>query len=103
MEKQEESRECDKGFSCSFMLLKPEEVKFIDLFRILFSSNLEDRKFVDSSSETEESFRYRWLIFISILAQKMLMLTSKPMAWMGSKIEMLLNLLAINNFLVILR
>ncbi|KAL4362869.1 hypothetical protein GQ457_04G035250 [Hibiscus cannabinus] len=96
-------KECDKGFSSNFMLLKPEEVSFLDLFRILYSSNLDGRGFVDSSSETAESFRYRWLIFVSIVAQKMLMFTSKPMAWMGSTIEMFLNLLAINkNFFVLL-
>ncbi|KAK6287872.1 hypothetical protein POUND7_014051 [Theobroma cacao] len=103
MEAQAETRECDKGFSCNYMILKPEEVKFVDLFRILFSSSLEDRKFVDSSAGTEESFRYRWLIFISIVAQKFLMFTSKPMSWMGSLIEMWLNLLSCNrNFFVLI-
>ncbi|XWS33605.1 hypothetical protein CRYUN_Cryun22dG0097500 [Craigia yunnanensis] len=103
METQAETRECDKGFSRSYMILKPEELKFFDLFRILFSSNLEDRKFVDSSSETAESFRYRWLIFVSIVAQKFMMFTSKPMSWMGSVIEMWLNLVSINqNFFVLI-
>ncbi|XVF17681.1 hypothetical protein REPUB_Repub10bG0144600 [Reevesia pubescens] len=97
------TRECDKGFSCSFMILKPEEVKFVDLFHILFSTNLENRKFVDSSEESEDSFRYRWLIFISIVAQKFLVFTSKPMSWMGSVIEMWLNLLSLNqNFFVLI-
>ncbi|XP_022775192.1 phospholipase A1-IIalpha-like [Durio zibethinus] len=103
VEAQAETRECNKGFSRSYMILKPEEVKFVDLFRILFSSNLEDRKFVDSSEGTAESFRQRWLIFISIVAQKFLMFTSKPMSWMGSVIEMWLNLLSVNqNFFVLM-
>ncbi|OMP02005.1 Lipase, class 3 [Corchorus olitorius] len=97
------SMECDKGFSCNYMLLKPEEVKFVDLFHILCSSSLEDRKFVDSSAETAESFRHRWLIFISIVAQKFLMFTCKPMSWMGSVIETWLNLLELNsNFFVLI-
>lgn len=102
MEAQAETKECNKGFSSSYMILQPEELKIVDLFHILYSSNLEKRKFVDSSAETEESFRHRWLIFISIAAQKFLMFTSKPMSWMGSMTEMWLNLLSLNQNIFVL-
>ncbi|KAM6591377.1 hypothetical protein CsatA_013982 [Cannabis sativa] len=88
--------ECNKDFSASYMLLKPEEVGFFDLMHILFSSDMEKRKFVDSSSATEESFGRRWIIFLSIVAQKTLSFVSKPLATVGSAIEMGLNLLSSN-------
>ncbi|POO02811.1 Fungal lipase-like domain containing protein [Trema orientale] len=88
--------ECNKGFSASYMILKPEEVGFFDLMHILFSSDMEKRKFVDSSEATEESFGRRWLIFLSIVAQKTLQFGAKPLASVGSGFEMGLNLLSSN-------
>lgn len=92
---------CDKGFSSSYMLLKPEEVRFFDLIRILFSSNVEERKFVDycparTAAAEDVNFRRRWMIFISILAQKFLLFTSTLLLWFGSGFEMWLNLVSIN-------
>uniref|UniRef100_A0A2N9H0Q2 Fungal lipase-type domain-containing protein n=1 Tax=Fagus sylvatica TaxID=28930 RepID=A0A2N9H0Q2_FAGSY len=89
---------CDKRFSSSYMLLKPEEVRFFDLIHILFSSDIEKRKFVDCSegTGTDENFKRRWLIFVSILAQKFLLFVAKPLAFVGSVIEMWLNLVSIN-------
>lgn len=78
------------------MLLKPEEVTFVDLINILFSTDIEKTKFVDSPEAKEESFERRWLIFISVVAQKSLQFFSKPMAFVGSRIEIWLNLLSSN-------
>ncbi|PKI50155.1 hypothetical protein CRG98_029479 [Punica granatum] len=89
---------CDKSFSNSYLLLRPEDVGLVDLFRILFSTNLEQRKFVDSSHDTEESFNQRWIIFISIIVQKLLLSMAKPMAWVGSTIELWLNLMEFFGF-----
>ncbi|XP_015890128.2 triacylglycerol lipase OBL1-like [Ziziphus jujuba] len=96
---------CDKGSSCSYMILKPEEVGFFDLIHILWSSKVEDRKFIDRPEgiQLEEiSFRRRWILFISILVQKILLFVSKPMLWFGSRIEIFLNLLSINRNLGVL-
>ncbi|KAL5557001.1 hypothetical protein UlMin_039237 [Ulmus minor] len=96
---------CNKGFSSSYMLLKPDEVKFFDLIHILFSSKIEERKFVDYSPEgagEDINFRRRWMIFISILAQKFLLFTSTPMAWFGWCFEMFLNLVSCNRNLAFL-
>ncbi|XP_030496091.2 triacylglycerol lipase OBL1 [Cannabis sativa] len=95
---------CDKGFSSSYMLLKPEEVKFFDLIRILFSSNVEKRKFVEfcpadgaaAAAAEEVNFRRRWMILVSILAQKFLLFTSRLLVWLGSGFEMWLNLVSLN-------
>lgn len=88
--------DCDKGFSSSYMLLKPEELTFFDLVNILFSTDIEKRKFVDSAEVKEEDFQRRWLIFISIIVQKLLQFFSKPISFFGSLTEMWLNLLSSN-------
>lgn len=94
---------CDKGFSSSYMLLKPEEVRFFDLIHILFSSDIEKRKFVDApEGTTEESFRRRWLMFVSILTQKFLQFVAKPLSFVGSAAEMGLNLVSSNRNLFVL-
>ncbi|KAF7851781.1 hypothetical protein BT93_L2637 [Corymbia citriodora subsp. variegata] len=87
---------CDKSFSSGHMLLSPEKVGVVDLFRILIHSDVHEREFVDSSAGGGESFRWRWIMFVSILAQKLLLLVAKPMSWIGSAIEFWLNLLSSN-------
>ncbi|KAI6695219.1 hypothetical protein NL676_022929 [Syzygium grande] len=85
---------CDKSFSSSYLLLSPEKAGVIDLFRILIYSDVHRRGFVDSSEEGEESFERRWIMFISILVQKILLLVAKPLSWIGSAFEHWLNLLS---------
>lgn len=90
---------CDKGFSCTYMLLEPKDGGFFDLIRILFSNNLARRRFVDSSEETEDDFVRRWLTFLSTVVQKLLQFVAKPMATIGWGIEMCLNLISSNQSL----
>ncbi|TXG59424.1 hypothetical protein EZV62_013997 [Acer yangbiense] len=88
--------DCDKSFSSNYMVLNPEEVGLFDLVNMLFSSNIEKRKFVDSSEVEEQDFWRRWIMFISIVVQKLLLFFAKPMSIFGSAIEFFLNLLSIN-------
>ncbi|KAF5752863.1 triacylglycerol acidic lipase TAL3 [Tripterygium wilfordii] len=96
--------ECDKGLSKRYMNLKPEEVRFVDLFRILFSVNIDNKNFVDSKARKtkEDTFDIRWLIFLSIVAQKLLQFVSKPLSFIGSTLELLLNLLSFNTNIIVL-
>ncbi|XP_058772801.1 triacylglycerol lipase OBL1-like [Vicia villosa] len=89
---------CDKGFADSYMILNPEDAHFFDIIHVLFSSNIGHRKFVDSNAEgdVEGSFRGRWLIFISIVVQKFLLYIAKPLAKLGTCVEMLVNLISLN-------
>lgn len=89
---------CNKGFADSYMLLNPEDAHFFDLFRVLVSRNIGHRKFVDSHAEGayEGSFRHRWLIFVSVVLQKFLLLVAKPLALFGSFVEFLVNLYFLN-------
>lgn len=93
-----------KSLSGNYMVLTHQDASFHDLIRILFHSDIEKRKFVECpNKEQEESFKYRWLIFVSILVQKILKLVERPLSWFGNMVEMWLNLLACNrNFGVLL-
>lgn len=84
---------CSKEFASNYMLLNSENLGFLDLFHILLSKDLKNRNFIDCSEETrEESLSHRWIIFFSIVAQKLLFLSAKPLARFGSKVEYWLNL-----------
>ncbi|XP_022768754.1 uncharacterized protein LOC111312602 [Durio zibethinus] len=88
-------------FCDDYFLLNPKEAGFFDLFRLLCSSQLGNRRFIDFPGQQQhQNFRYRWITFISVLVQKLLMLGTKPMALVGNVIEMWLNLLSSNSGLV---
>lgn len=78
------------------MLLNPEDAEFSDVVKILFSSDIAKRKFVDCPDGTKEPLGRRWIIFVSIMAQKFLQSTAKSMAGVGSGVEHWLNLLSGN-------
>ncbi|KAL2499678.1 alpha/beta-Hydrolases superfamily protein [Abeliophyllum distichum] len=88
--------DCNKSFSSDYMLLNPDEASLNDVVRILFSSDIGKRKFVDCPEGTREPFGRRWIIFVSILAQKVLQKVSKPLARFGSAVEGWLNLVSSN-------
>ncbi|MCD9643622.1 hypothetical protein HAX54_031237 [Datura stramonium] len=74
--------------------LKPQEASYFDFVRIFYSNELEKRNFFDVSAagvEKIRGFRRRWLIFISVVTQRLLFLFKIPMANFGSFIELLLN------------
>ncbi|OMO78917.1 Lipase, class 3, partial [Corchorus capsularis] len=88
----------ENNFCDEYLLLKPEEASFFDLFRLLFSSDqLEKGKFIDCPQGYDlKNFRRRWLIFVSIVAQKLLLLVRRPLAIVGNVVETWLNLLSEN-------
>ncbi|XP_061340782.1 triacylglycerol lipase OBL1-like [Gastrolobium bilobum] len=87
----------NKGFPNSYMFLKPEDARFRDLLHVLYSRNLGNRKFVDShEGSMEESFRQRWLIFVSLMVQKILLFVKTPLSFFGTCVEMLVNMVALN-------
>ncbi|CAN0864096.1 Triacylglycerol lipase OBL1 [Linum grandiflorum] len=92
--------DCTKGFCSNYMLLNHDKIGILDLARLLFSSDIEHRKFIDSKDTKEESFKRRWIIFLSIVVQKILQLVSKPLYFLGWCIEMWLSLLTNNDGLL---
>ncbi|RVX00050.1 hypothetical protein CK203_024738 [Vitis vinifera] len=86
-----------------YLLLKPEEASFLDLVRVLCCSEWEKRGFIECTEEKELMRERRWIIFISLLVQKMLLYLRKPLAITGSVVELWLNLLSSNGgFLALL-
>ncbi|GLT58929.1 hypothetical protein SLA2020_317840 [Shorea laevis] len=81
----------------NYLLLNPREANVFELVRLLFSSQLEGRKFVECLEPQElRSFQRRWLIFVSVLAQKLLLVWNTPLAKTGNVLVMWLNLLSSN-------
>ncbi|XP_058075611.1 triacylglycerol lipase OBL1-like [Magnolia sinica] len=88
---------CDGDFCDDYLLLKPEKGEVSDLFRLLFSKNINHNKFLDCPSGTEiTEARRRWLICVSLTAQVILLRLKNPLSWAGSAIERWLNLLSEN-------
>ncbi|KAL4319299.1 hypothetical protein GQ457_18G002190 [Hibiscus cannabinus] len=83
--------------SPSFLELAPRKAGVRDLSRLLRDSDLTQRDFVDGSDDTQVKLKYRRLIFVSTLMQKLLLFFSTPLAFMGRVFEMFLNFLSYNH------
>lgn len=88
----------DEMYSATnYMFLKPKRMSFYQLPQVFYCNNLQDRKFVNCHNDNDDNFDgYRWLIFISLLAQKLLLLIAKPLKFLGHTVEFLLNLASDN-------
>ncbi|MED6213138.1 hypothetical protein PIB30_090320, partial [Stylosanthes scabra] len=85
----------------TYLLLKPQEATLLDLLHLLYSSNLESRSFIDCPVELKaEEFRQRWLLFTSVVAQKILLTSGNTMKMMGDKLELWLNVVSSNGGLL---
>lgn len=81
-----------------YLILRPEELRPLELFRLLFSGDINKPRLVYSSETKEPSFRRRWLIFVSLVFLKLLQLFSELLALIGSALEFSLNFLSDNSF-----
>ncbi|KAK4744039.1 hypothetical protein SAY87_010351 [Trapa incisa] len=91
----------EEGVFCrNYLVLKPQEASFFDVLRFLiFSSDVSAKRRAVYFPEDEEgpwAFKRRWIIFISLLLQKILLLTKDRLARVGYLLETWLNLLSIN-------
>ncbi|KAJ8539517.1 hypothetical protein K7X08_013769 [Anisodus acutangulus] len=80
-------------FCKGYFELKPQEASYFDFIRIFYSGELDKRNFFDVSAgvETIRGFRRRWLIFISVVTQRILFWFRKPIDSLGFVVEMLQN------------
>ncbi|KAL0747173.1 hypothetical protein Bca101_029175 [Brassica carinata] len=88
----------DEGFPRGYLILRPEELRPLELLRLLFSNDIEKPRLVNSSETREPSFRRRWHIFVSVVLLKLLQFLSEPFALFGSALEFSLNFLSHNSF-----
>ncbi|XVF61173.1 hypothetical protein PTKIN_Ptkin08bG0108500 [Pterospermum kingtungense] len=90
-------------FSGNYLVLRPDEVSVCDLFSLLWSDELEKKAFLDCPPEKfRENIRRKWLIFMSLSAQKILLHAAKPLRWSGEKLEMWVNLVSLNRNIFVL-
>lgn len=88
------------GFS-DYLVLRPDKAGVSDLLRLLLSARVSDNQSVDCPIDTEiGEAKRRWAVFVSLLLQKILLFSRKPMARIGLAIEFWLNLLMANNGLL---
>lgn len=80
----------------NYLVLRPEKASVFDLIAVLASIRVGRRKSVESSKEEEGDVEYRFMIFLSLLVQKILLLVAEPMASMGKLLDMLFNTLSCN-------
>ncbi|PWA54491.1 alpha/beta-Hydrolases superfamily protein [Artemisia annua] len=90
-------------FSKNYLVVDAKKASLFDIACILICSTkfLNNKSFYNELSQDAERiiveiFWQRWLIFASVLAQKLLIWAKEPMAWIGSLIETWLNLLSSN-------
>ncbi|KAE8694042.1 Alpha/beta-Hydrolases superfamily protein, putative isoform 2 [Hibiscus syriacus] len=85
-----------KEFYSDYMLFNPKKASLFDLIALLFSRNIKNRKFIETTIETEDSFMYRVAVFLTTLLQKFLLTISIPMALAGQTFEDMCNLFTNN-------
>lgn len=87
----------DENFCHDKLLLEPKVASLYDLVLLLFSPDIKSLRFVECTEQHKRrDFNRRWLIFISVLVQKILLSCRKPMTQIGNALEMGLNLLSVN-------
>ncbi|WVY91300.1 hypothetical protein V8G54_036814 [Vigna mungo] len=75
-------------FGSNYLLLKPEEASVFDLGSLLFSSKLSNRRFIECREEIQATdFRQRWLIFVSVVTQILLLASRNSLKKVGDILE----------------
>ncbi|KAM0933998.1 putative triacylglycerol lipase [Dioscorea sansibarensis] len=84
-----------------YMILRADKAGILDLLNVLYSSKVSENVSVDCPEKKEiAEMRRRWVIFISLFLQKLLLFLSKPLASFGTGFEFSLNLLIQNGGMI---
>ncbi|CAM0913845.1 unnamed protein product [Alopecurus aequalis] len=84
-------------FSRHYMVLRPEKGGVRSLLHLLRSSDVAANDAVDCPAGTAEERRlHRWVIFVSLVAQMLLLWVKTPMAKLGTAVEYWMNFLTDN-------
>ncbi|KAA8537762.1 hypothetical protein F0562_027658 [Nyssa sinensis] len=85
-------------FSGHYLELKPKDASVFSLFRMLFSW---ESSFIKSpNTSLLGGFEHRFIVFLSIVVQKLLLLLQQPLAFLGTTIELVLNFRTANGGLL---
>ncbi|CAN6279882.1 unnamed protein product [Urochloa humidicola] len=89
-----DGRDAAGGFYSDFMVLRPDKGGFYDMFHLLWSCKVAENAAVDCPSGTEiADWRRRYVVFVSLVAQVLLLWAKKPVALLGRVMEYWMNLL----------
>ncbi|CAL4885527.1 unnamed protein product [Urochloa decumbens] len=89
-----DGKDAGAGFCSDFMVLRPDKGGFYDMFHLLCSCKVAENAAVDCPSGTEiADWRRRWVVFVSLVAQVLLLWVKKPVALLGRVMEYWMNLL----------
>lgn len=88
-------------FSKNYLILKPQNANIVDLFLFLLPFGFRKRtKFIDCPEGKEDSytssFTNRWLIFISIVLQIILLAIATPLAKLDAFLLNVFNFISFN-------
>lgn len=84
-------------FSGDFMVLRPDKGGFRSLLHLLCSCDVGASDAVDCAAGKEVPDRWRrWIIFVSVVAQMLLLWVKTPLAKLGRAIEYWMNLITDN-------
>lgn len=87
-------------FFADFMVLRPDKAGLRSLLHLLYSCDVADNDAVDcprGTVRTEVAQRWRrWIIFVTLVAQQLLLWVKRPMAALGWAIEYWMNLVTDN-------
>ena len=86
---------CRDGFSGDFMVLRPDKGGVRSLLHLLRCSDGGESDAVDCAAGGKE-VADRWIIFVSIVAQMLLLWVKTPLAKLGSAVEYWMNLITDN-------
>ncbi|KAG0469690.1 hypothetical protein HPP92_016390 [Vanilla planifolia] len=91
----------ENGCFGDYLVLRPEKVGFWDVLRLLYSGKLDENSCVDGPPGTEiGELKRRWVVFVSLLIQRLLLLSSSSMAKVGSVVVFFGNLVTDNGGLL---
>ncbi|KAK3423232.1 hypothetical protein EUGRSUZ_F00220 [Eucalyptus grandis] len=82
-----------------YLELNHTRAGFLGLARLLFHADVSERKYIGCHENYKKELRefgHRWIIFISIVGQKVLHLFKGTLEWLGKKLEFCLNLPSTN-------
>jgi hypothetical protein len=84
----------DKGQVKDYLILRPDKVTLFGLIHLLYTGDIKDNGAVHCPEKTPNinELRRRWLLFVSLLVQMILLKLKKPMAKLGWAAEKWMNL-----------
>ncbi|KAJ4793773.1 alpha/beta-Hydrolases superfamily protein [Rhynchospora pubera] len=82
------------GYFTDYLILRPDKVTLFDLIHLLYTGDIDKNSAIDCPEQTPhiDQLERRWLLFISLTVQMILLKLKKPIAMFGWMVERWMNL-----------